>query len=72
MDGRTLSWWSCSDIEPTIVSLDTVGGSWPERCPGVGSRRHSDDSLAGLSGRSEGSMAHLLAVMVSRSVILEW
>ena len=54
MDGRTLSWWSGSDIGLTIVSLDTVGGSWPERCPGVGSRRHSDDSLAGLNGRSEG------------------
>lgn len=27
LGGRTFSWWSRSDIEPTIVSLDTVGGS---------------------------------------------
>lgn len=42
------------NIEPTIASLDTVGGGWAECYFGVGSRRHSDGSLAGCNGRSEG------------------
>ena len=40
MDGRMLSWWPGSDIEPTIVSLDTVGGNWAECYLGVGSSFH--------------------------------
>ena len=45
-----------SNIELIIASLDTVGGDWAECYFGVGSRRHS--------------VAHLLAVMVSRRVII--
>ena len=72
MDERTLSWWSRSDIEPTIVSLDTVGGSLPECCPGVGSSFHcplagSSESVRGVFVKIAPSFRDSLAGLNGRS-----